>query len=371
MIFVANSESPQIASNQALQSDTMSSPFERCTEVSMSQDEEAYYVPTQRYSAGLQYPPGSTFNTWIRPCKEMIEDAIPTVGPANYKYAEGDFICPGFFSRASVEVPLCQIEHSDWTFEMRRQAQRILPFLSLGPSLVLRDREFLRSEGFTLLLAIRSRQSAMVHLVSGEKAAAELGIQADSIDVRDNQELAAEFPRAIRRINDHLAGVDVDPTTTAGLNANNPATQNARITQKKKVLVFCETGSERSAAVVIAYLMVMLNMQVFEAAYLIQQYRCSLSIDEPVKRVLAAFDTVLAAKRDVEQAKRAAVHTGATTLAPPPVSPVVLSKKRTLQTRRDDGADTIDGMALDEEDMASIQEPCAPFQDRMLRSDDH
>ncbi|CAI7631019.1 unnamed protein product [Penicillium viridicatum] len=276
----------------------------------------------------------------------------------SHDFAEGDFICPGFFNRVDLGGFTRRFNPSQWNYDMRRQAQSILPFLSLGPSSCLRDADYIRSQGFTLLLAIRSRHSALARLVSGEKAAAEAGIMADTVDVLDNQELISAFPRAIRRINDHLAGVDVGP--------NGMASDGQQ--QKKKVLVFCESGNERSAAVIIAYIMVMLNIQSIEATHMIQQRRFCVSVEDTMKYILTAFETILSAKRDVERAKKITVR-GAASLAPPSAPPM-LAKKRSFQDHRNDDLVMDEGeMDVDEDDNEDpfyARKPNAPFQDRVV-----
>jgi hypothetical protein len=338
--------------------------------VPMSQDIRAHYVRTQEYTSTPKYPPGSMIGSALGYFgHEDYEDDNDTVvvdneifSPATHQFSEGDFVCPGFFSLAHLDGFTRRFNFNQWSYEMRRETQPIFPFLSLGPSSCLRDRESLCSQGFTLLLAIRNSRSAHARLVSGDKAAAELGIQADTIDVLDNQELISAIPRAIRRINDHLAGVDVDAS------GNTTAPRTGPPSLKKKVLVFCESGNERSAAVVIAYIMVMLNMDAGHATRLIQQHRFCVSIEDPMKRILFAFESILGAKRDVERFKRTNTQTGAATLAPPPVPPILLSKKRSFADHREDDADTADGdMDVDgEEDIFSERKPIAPFRDRVV-----
>ena len=102
----------------------------------------------------------------------------------------------------------------DWRYEMRRSAQAIQPFLYLGPSSAARDLDFLRREGITLLLVIRNTMTAAVRLLSGEKVATELGIQAAAVDVAGNQELIAAFPRACKIIN-HLGLFGLTKTVSA------------------------------------------------------------------------------------------------------------------------------------------------------------
>lgn len=336
----------------------------------MSQDIRAHYVRTQEYTSAPKYPSGTIIGSALGYFgHEDYEDDNDTVivdskifNPATHQFPEGDFVCPGFFRLAHMDGFTRRFKFNQWSYEMRREAQPIFPFLSLGPSSCLRDRESLCSQGFTLLLAIRNSQSAQARLVSGDKAAAELGVQADTIDVLDNRELISAFPRAIRRINDHLAGVDAD------VSSNTRTPQACHLPLKKKVLVFCESGNERSAAVVIAYIMVMLNMDAGHATRLTQQHRFCVSIEDPLKRILLAFESILSAKRDVERTRRANTQTGTATLAPPAVSSVLLSKKRSFADRRDDDADMSDAdMDVDSEgDIFSERKPIAPFQDRVV-----
>ncbi|KAJ5158287.1 Protein-tyrosine/Dual-specificity phosphatase [Penicillium coprophilum] len=334
-------------------------------EVPMSHDEQSHYVRTQEYTVMPQYLnsmrlPGSLGAAYLGLSGTSNDDTVivdrKVFDRDTHEFAEGDFVCPGFFNHVDLGGFTRRFNPSQWTYDMRRQAQSVFPFLSLGPSSCLRDTDYIRSQGFTLLLAIRSRHSALARLVSGEKAAAEAGIMADTIDVLDNQELSSAFPRAIRRINDHLAGVDV------GTDGMMPNVQK----QKRKVLVFCESGNERSAGVVIAYVMVMLNVHSAEATHMIQQRRFCVSIEDNMKCILAAFESILSAKRDVERARQIIVR-GAATLAPPSAPPL-LTKKRSFQDHKDDdiaiGEDEMDMDA--DEDPFYDRMPNAPFQDRIV-----
>lgn len=335
----------------------------------MSQDIRAHYVRTQEYASTPKYPHGSAIGSALGYFGHQdYEDDSDTVvvdnevfSSATHQFPEGDFVCPGFFNLAHLDGFTRRFKFDQWSYGMRRQAQPIFPFLSLGPSSCLRDREFLCSQEFTLFLAIRNSQSAQVRLVSGDKAAAELGVQADTIDVLDNQELISAFPHAIRRINDHLAGVD----TNAFINTRAQAGESPI---KRKVLVFCESGNERSAAVVIAYIMAMLNMGLAQAIHVAQQHRFCVSIEDPLKRILFDFESILSAKRDVERTRRSITQTGAARLAPPPVPPVMLSKKRSFADRYDDDTGMADGdMEVDGDgDIFSERKPVAPFQDRVV-----
>lgn len=334
-------------------------------EVPMSLQENSPYTPTHHATYALPRnisggPLGRTFDRPYRFGNDDTDTVIVDTKLFNrdtHHFADDDFVCPDFFNRANLGGMTRRFNATQWTYEMRRQAQPILPFLSLGPSSCLRDIEYIRSQGFTLLLAIRSQQSAHARLVSGDKAAAEAGVMADTIDVHDSQDLIHRFPSAIRRINDHLAGVDTAPG----------ANLLGGLQEKRKVLVFCESGNERSAAVAIAYIMVMLNMGSAEAVNTIQQRRFCSSIDDSAKRILLAFDTILSAKRDVERAKRSITsHMSApSTLMPPPPGPELV-KKRSFQNHIEDCHGMADEMEVDgDEDLFFERKPCAPFQDRV------
>lgn len=173
----------------------------------------------------------------------------------------------------------------------------VLPFLYLGPSSATKDMDFLKAEGVTLLLAIRSKQSALARLVGGSKAAAEIGIEADSFDVLDQQGLVAILPSIIRRINEHLCPTGSDQIGSAPHHNTNGSNNT-----KRKVLVFCESGNERSASVVIAYLMAMINLELFPAIHTVQCQRFCISIEEQMRHALLSFESILQAKRDVAKA---------------------------------------------------------------------
>lgn len=333
----------------------------------MSQDENAQYKCTHAYNSSPKYPAELSTNATLQYFQDAPKDDSDTVVVDNkvlrastHLFAEGDFIPPNFFKLAHLDGFTRRFSYSQWAYEMRRQAQPVLPFLFLGPSSCLRDFDYLRSQGFTLLLGVRNTQSALARLVSGEKAANGIGVVTDTIDVRDNQELISAFPRAIRRINDHLAGLDSAPSVDHLMDSST----DHSIT--RKVLVFCESGNERSASVVIAYLMAMLNQEVMYATRMLQQHRFCVSIEDPLKRVLMAFASILDAKRDVEKARRSTVQMRALTLAPPPVPPMLAKKRSFHDCLFEDPTRDYDDMDMDADDCMEDRKPVAPFQDRVV-----
>jgi serine/threonine/tyrosine-interacting protein len=181
----------------------------------------------------------------------------------------------------------------EWKYDWRRKAQPILAFLHLGPSAAARDTQYLKSEGITMLLVIRDTRSALASLLSGEKVANQLGIEAAAIDVSDYQELIAAFPRAIQTINNHLIS-EYRKYLPSGFNQENPPRKTWG-----KVLVFCESGNERSAEVVAAYLMSMYGLDLITAIQYIQTQRFCVAFDDNMKNLLFNYQQLLEAKRTV------------------------------------------------------------------------
>ncbi|MCJ1299426.1 hypothetical protein MMC08_002218 [Hypocenomyce scalaris] len=184
----------------------------------------------------------------------------------------------------------------DWKYEQRRMAQGILPFLFLGPVSAARDKEYLQREGITMVLAVRNTMSAQAKLL-GSKAASDLQIHHAAVDVAGNQELIAAFPRAIELINSHLS-------TMYKRQQGKNATRNQSVLKDGgatpgKVLVFCESGNERSAAVVAAYMMAMYSMDLIKTIQIVQAQRFCVSLDDSLKNLLQSYETIIQAQRDV------------------------------------------------------------------------
>lgn len=307
----------------------------------MSEKQTSQYVRSQEYTSGKIQPtlPASTLLCF----GDGGPDTEQSIEISSHDFKEGDFVCPGFFEMVNPDCFVHRFLTQDWNYQMRRVAQPILPFLYLGPMACLRDREYLQKEGFTLLLAIRNQRSAQARLVSGDKAASELGIEADSVDVSGNQELITAFPRAIRRINDHIAS-----QSRGGFGS--PI--------QRKVLVFCESGNERSAAVLITYMMVMFNLDAMTALKTLQNRRFCVSIEDDLSQLLMSFESILEAKRDVERVRRVSI--AESDIAPPLVS---APKKRTFDSHVDEEME--DGvMDVDGSEEWDARKPMAPFQDR-------
>lgn len=212
-----------------------------------------------------------------------------------------------------------------WRYESRRAAQPVLDFLYLGPSSVAKDRDFLQREGITMLLAARDSRLAQARLMSAERVAQELGLAVDYIDVSSRQELIQAFPHAVRKINDHLlqryrsqavrpagagSGANLQPNQLPGVPESRMVINSAKFSTGK-VLVFCETGNDRSAAIVAAYLLTMFNSDLVKTLQFITLQRFCANFDDETKYLLRSYEDIIAARRSVNEGMALAGGTGA------------------------------------------------------------
>ena len=186
----------------------------------------------------------------------------------------------------------------DWKYEERRTAQEILPFLFLGPVSAVRDRVWLQVNGITMVLGVRDMFSAQARLLA-PKVPEELGIPLVNIDVRGTPQLTSAFPQAISTINAHLSERYRLQQSAA---MQNPQSSDSRSTIPGRVLVFCESGNERSATLVAAYIMAMYSLNMVSAIQVVQSQRFCIALDDALKWTLSSYQDILAAKRDVASA---------------------------------------------------------------------
>ena len=261
-----------------------------------------------------------------------------------------------------------------WTYEQRRMAQRILPFLFLGPISAARDLAFLQREGITMIMAVRDTMSAQANLL-GSKAAVNAGIESRTIDVAGNQELIAAFPRAIEAINAHLsARYGQQQQTAAELRSQE---QRSKPSVLGQVLVFCESGNDRSAAVVAAYIMAMFSLDLVSTVQIIQSQRFCVAFDDHMRIMLKSYEGILLAKRDVAestsklhtaQAVRVGIVTDARVQATPKSEGshrLVRASKRTLDEAHDGDLSMDDDDNQWDDERFEQRAGYAPFQDTM------
>lgn len=182
-----------------------------------------------------------------------------------------------------------------WQYESRRTAQLVLPFLFLGPLACCRDKIFLEMRRISMVVGIRSRPPHEASTSSGAvRVAEELGIDWQTFHVPSNQALISAFPKIANAINKHLA--DRRELAVAGGQVSDGEVSPAL----GRVLVYCESGNEKSAAAVAAYTMEVLNLGLMDAIQSLQQRRFCISVDDDLKHLLFGYQDVLEAKRHVK-----------------------------------------------------------------------
>lgn len=200
----------------------------------------------------------------------------------------GEQLDTSFLKQCDLEDIVRQNVAIAWTYESRREAQMILPWLWLGPLSIARDRDFLKRNGFTMVLAVRPSANSMNGALN---AGRDVCLEVATIEALHPRELIGQFRRATWMINQHLAKVRQHTAATTG----NP--------EMGRVLLFCESGNEKSAAVAAAYLMEMLEgFDHIHAMQVCQSQRFCVNFDDNLKGMLATYWDILQATRAVASA---------------------------------------------------------------------
>ncbi|MCJ1378946.1 hypothetical protein MMC17_002045 [Xylographa soralifera] len=258
------------------------------------------HLPNHQWSYRVPSPPRV-----IVPPPQTNGAGFPDVyigngGPADFEsngFANSEFLKTVTYAYGDIPSVDSML---NWRYEERRMAQKILPFLYLGPLSIARDVDFLKREQITMIMAVRNTHAARANLLNS-KAALNLGIESCTIDVTGNQELIAAFPKAIATINTHLSHTyEEQQQRNAELWSLGQPPQTSPL---GRVLVFCETGNERSATVVAAYIMAMFSMDLIPAIQLVQAQRFCVSFDDSLRFLLQSYEAILRAKRDVAKSR--------------------------------------------------------------------
>ncbi|KAI1152745.1 protein-tyrosine phosphatase-like protein [Nemania diffusa] len=198
-----------------------------------------------------------------------------------------------------------QVAHdvaSTWTYASRREAHPVLEYLYLGPSNVARNRQWLKEKGITMIMGVRDTRQVGSNIMAYHHIAEEMHIEARYVDVSGSHELASAFPAAIRIINEHMLDIYHSQSVRPyPITEGSTMMINEDIFERGRILVFCETGNERSASVVCAYLMSILGMPAVEAYQFLSCKRFCVSLDDTMKQILKAYEDILAAERMVHK----------------------------------------------------------------------
>ncbi|KAK1036052.1 hypothetical protein LTS16_014038 [Friedmanniomyces endolithicus] len=312
----------------------------------MPSDLETFSYPHKAaaYSYRVPTPPRI-----VVPPPALNSDALPEISLLAFRSTN-------FLDSVDYNNLITQNALLEWTYERRREAQMVLPYLYLGPMTAAKDVPFLRGQaghvpdqgGITMVLGVRQRHSFESKLMNGVlRKAQEMGIECRTVDLASNQDLIHSFPETTALINDHLA-------------------RHFHISgQVGKVLVFCESGNERSAGVVAAYLMEMhTDVDFIKAMQLVQAQRFCANFDDAMKRLLQGYWDILRAKRQVAAVEAASARAD-TTAAPAGMPTNANRPKRSLQRDEDEDMEGMEGMTDDDVERFGGRS-FAPFMDHSL-----
>lgn len=255
-------------------------------------------VPAAPYSARPPSPPSI-----IIPAPAAYNPSDPVVVVPSYHNIDPASLSPEDLNiiTGNLRSQVAHDQAGTWNYEDRRTAQSILDYLYLGPGSVARDQKWLRENNITMILAARDKRFAQVQLLAGPaRVASKLGIHTEIIDVADNLELIRTFPRVIRLVNDHILQ-NYRKQNTQHSEDSCKMTLDVNNFQQARILIFCETGNDRSAGIIIAYMMAVFGMKMADACQFVHMRRFCISLDEDMKGILMTYEGILKAEREVHQ----------------------------------------------------------------------
>ena len=229
-----------------------------------------------------------------------------------------------------------------WNYDDRHRAQIILPCLFLGSFAAIKSASFLQTEGITMVVAVKYTRPGQGTFTPGAvKIARELGLRTYIADTFGNQDLIAQFPVAIRAMNDHLTAIKAQ-TGSFG-----------------KVLICCSTGNELSAALAVAYLLETTQFRLIPAIQFVQHQRFCISLDDAMKHTLQTYEDIVVARQAVKSDPSAAQ-----TLCNIPTTSSLIGRrgsKRTLDEEDEQAGIDIDAIPPNTVDGLDSARTFAPF----------
>ncbi|CAN6613718.1 hypothetical protein TRVA0_005S03026 [Trichomonascus vanleenenianus] len=171
---------------------------------------------------------------------------------------------------------------SHWRYEARREAQQIVPWLWLGPAGVLRDHEFIASQNISILVSLSA-----------------------AVPAKAVHELCAASSTPIEQFAFQPCYGDQISKMVTQFDEINLVLDEVR-RQDKRVLVFCESGNDRSAAACAAYLMALEGLDFASAIQKVQSFRFSICLDDVAKYNLCTYESILQARAAAKGAANSA-----------------------------------------------------------------
>ncbi|RVX75950.1 hypothetical protein B0A52_00307 [Exophiala mesophila] len=245
------------------------------------------YTPTLPYNERRHF---DTPRVHVPPAEVDYHEGKPSIQitRARFNQVSTDYGSPAFINSLAACHELTMTHNMlSWKYEMRRAGQRILPFLSLGPSSVARDVPYLKAEGVTLMIAVRSLKAVETRptFLNPTTFSAASGIPTLAFDFDSTYDFISGFRPIIRHINDHLEAT----CTTDHIKSSHDISG--------RVLVFCESGNDRSSLLVAAYLIVIYGVTAFSAIQIVQSQRFCISMSDDMKNILVDLQHIVQAER--------------------------------------------------------------------------
>ncbi|KAF1811638.1 phosphatases II [Eremomyces bilateralis CBS 781.70] len=234
----------------------------------------------ERYTYTVPHPPPIIVPPLVGPQYNQVNIRPSNFSPSSLRYSSKAI------NLGMMDMPLTlDFKHAyDWDRSCRWKAQQILPRVYLGPQNVVKDLQYLEKEGITMVLGVVQNQSLPI-AESATRLAREVGIEIKCLGVESNATTSHMFGQATALINEHISR----------LLAQVPSAQHWG-----KVLVFCESGNEKSAAIVAAYMIEMfLGIDEVSALQLIGKKRFCISVDDTIRHTLQNWSDMQQAQRDV------------------------------------------------------------------------
>ncbi|OAR00110.1 hypothetical protein LLEC1_06791 [Akanthomyces lecanii] len=176
-----------------------------------------------------------------------------------------------------------------WMYEQRRGLQPVLDYISIGPTSGIRDHDYLRQNSISMIMVIRDGRMANMPALSVTKACEKFQIEASfvNVDIENPLNLIRELPEIIFKLNSHM------------INLHNQSKAEEGVPRAGHILVTCDSGNDRSAAVVAAYIMAVYGASIHKTAQFLHRRRFSCSFDEETKRMLQTWEELLLAQAAV------------------------------------------------------------------------
>lgn len=245
------------------------------------------YSANQPYNQSEEYQPHSTI---LEPAIYDDKDGALKFTTRPFQLQSNTYGSPAFL-RAVSQIPMNEIAYAKnkyaWKYDSRHQAQAVLPFLYLGPSSVARDPTFINNNNITMVIVVRSAQSAKTQprWLDPSRFQSCANIQTATFDVDGPYDLISRIKPMLKTITDHL-----ESHTTKAINSLDDI--------GGRILIFCENGNDRSPVLVAAYLMLVFGMTWHESLNFIHAFRFSAAVNGAMNDMLKTWEGILRAEND-------------------------------------------------------------------------